>query len=49
MKQQAERIVDAMQAASIRRLIFIGSMGIYGEVPGERHRSVLDPYRDSAA
>lgn len=24
-------------------------MGIYGEVPGERHRHVLDPYRDSAA
>jgi uncharacterized protein YbjT (DUF2867 family) len=24
-------------------------MGIYGEVPGERYRSVLDPYRDSAA
>lgn len=28
---------------------FISSMGIYGEVPGERYRSVLDPYRDSAA
>jgi hypothetical protein len=24
-------------------------MGIYGEVPGEKYRSVLDPYRDSAA
>ena len=24
-------------------------MGIYGEVPGERYRTVLDPYRDSAA
>jgi hypothetical protein len=24
-------------------------MGIYGEVPGERCRIVLDPYRDSAA
>jgi len=23
-------------------------MGIYGEVAGERYRSVLDPYRDSA-
>jgi len=23
-------------------------MGIYGEVPGERYRNVLDPYRDSA-
>lgn len=27
----------------------ISSMGIYGEVPGERYRSMLDPYRDSAA
>lgn len=38
-----------MQAAGLKRLIFISSMGIYGEVPGERYRSVLDPYRDSAA
>ncbi len=29
--------------------IFMSSMGIYGEVPGELYRSVLDPYRDSAA
>jgi uncharacterized protein YbjT (DUF2867 family) len=49
MKQQAERIVEAMQATGVKRLIFISSMGIYGEVPGERYRSVLDPYRDSAA
>jgi uncharacterized protein YbjT (DUF2867 family) len=38
-----------MHRAKVRRLIFISSMGIYGEVPGERYRSVLDPYRDSAA
>jgi uncharacterized protein YbjT (DUF2867 family) len=49
MKRQAEHIVAAMRAASVRRLIFISSMGIYGEVPGERYRSVLDPYRDAAA
>ena len=49
MKQQAEHIVAAMQATGVKRLIFISSMGIYGEVPGERYRSVLDPYRDSAA
>jgi uncharacterized protein YbjT (DUF2867 family) len=49
MKAQAERIVDAMHATGVKRLIFISSMGIYGEVPGERYRSVLDPYRDSAA
>jgi uncharacterized protein YbjT (DUF2867 family) len=49
MKRQAEHIVDAMHATGVKRLIFISSMGIYGEVPGERYRSVLDPYRDSAA
>ena len=49
MKEQAESIVVAMHATGLTRLIFISSMGIYGEVPGERYRSVLDPYRDSAA
>jgi len=49
MKRQAERIVEAMHATGLRRLIFISSMGIYGEVPGEKYGSVLDPYRDSAA
>jgi uncharacterized protein YbjT (DUF2867 family) len=49
MKQQAERIVAAMHATGLKRLIFISSMGIYGEVPGEKYTSVLDPYRDSAA
>lgn len=48
MAQQARSIVDAMHAAGLKRLIFISSMGIYGEVPGEKYRSVLDPYRDSA-
>jgi uncharacterized protein YbjT (DUF2867 family) len=49
MKQQADRIVASMHATGLRRLIFISSMGIYGEVPGERYGSQLDPYRDSAA
>lgn len=49
MKRQAEHIVTSMHVAGVKRLIFISSMGIYGEVPGERYRSVLDPYRDSAA
>ena len=49
MKEQADRIVLAMHATGVKRLIFISSMGIYGEVPGERYASVLDPYRDSAA
>ena len=49
MGQQARAIVNAMHATGVKRLIFISSMGIYGEVPGEKYRSVLDPYRDSAA
>lgn len=49
MAIQARSIVDAMQATGLQRLIFISSMGIYGEVPGETYRRILDPYRDSAA
>jgi len=49
MAEQARTIIDVMQATGLKRLIFISSMGIYGEVPGEKYRSVLDPYRDSAA
>jgi uncharacterized protein YbjT (DUF2867 family) len=49
MAEQARVIVDAMHGGSLRRLIFVSSMGIYGEVPGEPYRSVLDPYRDAAA
>ncbi|WP_242394792.1 NAD(P)H-binding protein [Anaeromyxobacter oryzisoli] len=49
MRQQAESIVAAMNATGLKRLVFISSMGIYGEVPGERYGSMLDPYRDSAA
>jgi uncharacterized protein YbjT (DUF2867 family) len=41
-------VVTAMRDAGVRRLIWISSMGIYGEVPGQRYSSVLDPYRDSA-
>lgn len=49
MKRQAASIVSAMTMVGVRRLIFVSSMGIYGEVPGERYQSILDPYRDSAA
>jgi uncharacterized protein YbjT (DUF2867 family) len=49
LKRQAENIVEAMHETGLKRLIFISSMGIYGEVPGEKYGSVLDPYRDSAA
>lgn len=47
MERQARCIVEAMKKTGVRRLIFISSMGIYDEVPGERHGSVLDPYRNS--
>jgi uncharacterized protein YbjT (DUF2867 family) len=49
MEQQAKTIVNAMHATGLKRLVFISSMGIYGEVPGETYRSILDPYRNSAA
>jgi len=49
MARQARSIIDAMHETGVKRLIFISSMGIYGEVPGEAYRSVLNPYRDSAA
>jgi uncharacterized protein YbjT (DUF2867 family) len=48
LERQARCIVKAMDATGVKRLIFISSMGIYGEVPGERYASVLDPYRDAA-
>ncbi len=49
MAAQARNIIAAMKSVGLKRLIFISSMGIYGEVPGEHYKSVLDPYRDSAA
>jgi uncharacterized protein YbjT (DUF2867 family) len=49
MEQQARCIVQAMKATGVNRLIFISSMGIHDEVPGERYGSILDPYRNSAS
>ncbi len=49
MEQQARCIVAAMRKTGLKRLIFISSMGIYDEVPGEHHGSILDPYRKSAS
>lgn len=48
LEQQARNIVVAMKHAGIKRLIFISSMGIYDEVPGQRYSSILSPYRDAA-
>jgi uncharacterized protein YbjT (DUF2867 family) len=49
LEQMARAVVAAMDGAGARRLIWISSMGIYDEVPGQRYGSILDPYRDSAA
>ena len=49
MDKQAHAIVASMNKASVHRLIFISSMGIYDEVPGEEPCAILDPYRRSAA
>jgi nucleoside-diphosphate-sugar epimerase len=49
LEQQARCIVMAMKQTGPRRLIFISSMGIYDEIPGERHGSILEPYCKSAS
>jgi len=49
LEQQARCIVNAMEKTGVRRLIFISSMGIYDEIPGERHGSILNPYRKAAS
>jgi uncharacterized protein YbjT (DUF2867 family) len=48
LEQMAKNIVEAMDATGVKRLIFISSMGIYDEVPGEKYGSILDPYRKAA-
>jgi uncharacterized protein YbjT (DUF2867 family) len=52
---QTERILAAMQAKGVKRLIFVNSLGIYDEVPGKfgewNRREIgeyLPPYRRSA-
>lgn len=54
MEEQARTIVAAMGATGVKRLIFISSLGIYDEVPGEfgkwNNRTIgeyLGPYRKS--
>ncbi len=47
LEQQARAIVQAMKKADVRRLIFISSMGVHDEVPGETYSSILDPYRNA--
>ena len=47
LEAMAENIVQAMNRANVKRLIWISSMGIYGET-GEDHGVILEPYRRSA-
>ena len=44
----AQLVLPNMLSRRFGRLIFISSMGIYDEVPGEKHGSILDPYRKPA-
>lgn len=47
LEAMAENIVQAMNRINVKRLIWISSMGIYGET-GEDHGAILEPYRRSA-
>ncbi|MGG3693736.1 SDR family oxidoreductase [Heyndrickxia ginsengihumi] len=49
LERMAKNVVEAMNLTGVKRLVWISSMGIYDEVPGERYSSILNPYRDSAA
>lgn len=48
LKAMAENVVKAMNNTQVKRLVWISSMGIYGET-GEDHGAILEPYRQSAA
>jgi len=48
LERMARAIVEAMDETGLRRLVFISSMGIYDEVPGQTYSGVLDSYRDAA-
>ena len=47
LEAMEENIVQAMNHTNVKRLIWISSMGIYGET-GEDHGAILEPYRRSA-
>ena len=52
--KMAKNIVDVMEKLSVKRLIFISSMGIYNEIPKSigggnlNENSMLNPYREAA-
>jgi uncharacterized protein YbjT (DUF2867 family) len=35
IREQAEKVVEAMQATGVKRLVWISTLGIYDEVPGK--------------
>jgi len=45
---QARVIVRTMERLGLKRLIFVSSMGICDEVPGQSYHAALDPYREAA-
>ncbi|WP_443090400.1 NAD(P)H-binding protein [Basfia succiniciproducens] len=47
LEPMAKNLVTAMETVQVKRLIWVSSMGIYGET-GEDHGAILDPYRRSA-
>lgn len=49
LPKMAEAICLAMSTTEVKRLIFISSYGIYGELPGQNGtvQSVLEPYREA--
>jgi uncharacterized protein YbjT (DUF2867 family) len=49
LEQMTKTVVEVMETTGVKRLIWISSMGIYDEVPGQKYSSILDPYRNSAA
>lgn len=45
---QARAIVETMTTMGLKRLIFVSSMGIYDEIPGQNFHAALRPYREAA-
>lgn len=48
MGSQARVLVRTMERLGPKRLIFVSSMGIYDEVPGQAFHAALRPYREAA-
>ncbi|MFC6276094.1 NAD(P)H-binding protein [Psittacicella hinzii] len=49
MVKIAKTVIQAMQETRVKRLIFVSSYGIYGEITGNRGiNSMLMPYREAA-